>query len=360
MRSRWNLPIYLGFVAISLLVMSVIVGNLHLTYPWSNPFRLVATFATGDGILVNNEVYMNGTKVGKVAELTPVDAHARVVMEIDDSQALPIYRDATAEIRKKNLLGETYVELSRGDAASGSLGSGDAIPLSQTLQTVQIDQVLAILDPQTRQRLQLLINGGGDALANRGADMNREAHSLEQLTTALNGPAAVLQTRREQLAAIVVELEKLYTVLARQRDQVRDEFITWNQVTAQLAAQEEAIKGTVVQADHLLSSLDALVTGEVGNLRATLQELAPALQTTNGFLDQTNDILGTLAPYRRSIHDVFPNLGTSFQDVTSSGQHLWSVYSLSDCNTGCQAPSPAAAHVVAPNAVWAAVMGGAG
>lgn len=360
MRSRWNLPIYLVYVAVCLMVMSVVVGNMHLTYPWSNPYRLVATFATGDGILVNNEVYMNGTKVGKVANVTAVDGHARVEMVIDDTNALPIYRDATAEVRKKNLLGETYIEISRGTPTSGTLARGGSIPLAQTLQTVQIDQVLAILDPQTRERLQLLINGAGDALANRGADMNSEAHSLDQLATSLNGPAAVLQTRQEQLAAIVLELQKLYDLLAKQRDQVRDEFVTWNQVTAQLAAQEEAIKGTVVQADQFLSSVDAILNGEVGNIRSTLQQLTPALQTTNGFLDQTNDILGVLAPYRRSIHDVFPNLGTSFQDVTPDGQHLWSVFSVSDCNTGCQPPAPAAAHVVAPNAVWAAVMGGAG
>src|SRR5438132_5304389 len=327
MRSRWNLPVYVVYAVFCCLVISLIIGKMGLTYPWSHPFRLAATFRTGDGILVNNEVYMNGSKVGKVSDVIPVNGLARVEMTIDEPAALPIFRDSAAEVRKKNLLGETYVEIARGQANAGAMETGDEIPVQRTLQTVQIDQVLAILDPQTRDRLKLLINGAGDALTNRGGDMNAGAHSFNQLATSLNGPAAELKARQEQLDNIVLELQRFYDMLAKQRDQVRDEFVTWNQVTAQLAAQEQQIGTTVQQADTFLSRLDSIASGEVGNIQGTLNVLPSALKATNGFLDQTNDILGGLASYRRSIHDVFPDLGTAFQDVTSSGQHLWSVYS---------------------------------
>jgi phospholipid/cholesterol/gamma-HCH transport system substrate-binding protein len=371
MRSRWNLPIYLIFAAICVVVIGVIVGQMGLTYPWAHPYRLTAVFRTGDGILVNNEVFMNGTKVGKVSDVQPVSNQARVEMIIDNESALPVYRDATAIVRKKNLLGETYLEISRGAADSGKMETGDEIPLEHTLQTTQIEQVLAILDPQTRNRLQLLINGAGDALTNRGADMNAEAHSLDTLGQALNGPAAELQTRQDQLSAIVLELQKLYDVLANQREQVRDGFATWNQVMGQLAAQDQGIVGTVRQADTLLTNLDQLAGGEVSNIRATLEAAGPSLTTFDAFLNQTNDILGSLAPYRRSIHDVFPDLGTSFQDTVPSGQHLWSVFSVGDCNNGMSGCTKAASSTGgsigstasadgAPNALWASVMGGSG
>jgi len=360
MRSRWNLPIYLIFAAICTVVLGVIVTQMGLTYPWEHPYRLNAVFRTGDGILVNNEVFMNGTKVGKVSAVDAVNGQARVEMIIDKESALPIYRDATAIVRKKNLLGETYLEVARGSSDSGALQTGDEIPLEHTLQTTQIEQVLAILDPQTRNRLQLLINGAGDALTNRGADMNAEAHSLNTLSQALNGPAAELQTRQEQLQAIVLELQKWLDMLANQREQVRDGFATWNQVMAQLAAQERGIVGTVQQADTLLTNLDQLANGQVGNIRATLEEAGPTLTAFDSFLNQTNDILGALAPYRRSIHDVFPDLGTAFQDTTSTGQHLWSQFLVTDCgNSGCAPPSssPASASSSAPNALWASVEG---
>jgi phospholipid/cholesterol/gamma-HCH transport system substrate-binding protein len=323
---------------------------------------VTATFRTGDGILVNNEVFMNGTRVGRVSDVKAVDGQAQVEMIVDESHASPLYRDASAEVRKKNLLGETYVEITRGSTAAGAMTSGDQIPVQHTLQTVQIDQVLAILDPQSRQRLQLLINGAGDALANRGADMNDEAHSLNGLASSLNGPANELAVRRQQLDDIVLELQRFYDTLSNQRDQVRQEFGTWNQVMAQLAGQEKSIGATIQQADTLLTNLDGLVTGEVPQLRATLDALPTALTDTQAFFDQSNDIIGGLAPYRRSIHDVFPDLGTSFQDTQANGQHLWSVFSVGDCNSGCATtqPKPSTYTTGAPNATWADAVGGGG
>jgi phospholipid/cholesterol/gamma-HCH transport system substrate-binding protein len=356
MRSRWNLPVYIVYVIFCCLVIGFIIGQMGLTFPWQHPYRVTATFRTGDGILVNNEVFMNGIKVGKVSQVQAVNGLAQVDMVIDNEHAVPLYQNAAAQVRKKNLLGETYIDVNRGTADSGQMKADAAtIPVEHTLQTVQIDEVLAILDPQTRDRLKLLINGAGDALNGRGADMNASAHTANQFVTALNGPAAELSARQQQLDDIVLELQRLYDMLAKQRDQVRDEFGTWNQVMAQLAAQDTAIGGTLQQADALLQSLDVLITGEIPNLQATLQQLPTALTSTSNFLTQSNDILGGLASYRRSIHDVFPDLGTSFADTLPSGQHLWSVFGVS-CSNSCSS-NKTTSGANAPNATWAAVFG---
>ncbi len=372
MRSRWNLPItalYLGFCS---LVLFTIVASIGITWPWQHLFRVTAVFSSGDGILPKNEVYVDGVRVGRVDDVQAVGGQARVSMTIDDSQALPLHRDSGAEVRKKNLLNETYVELSRGTAASGEMASGGRIPVEHTLTPVAIDQVLAILDPQTRDRLQLLLGSAGQALAGRGTDLNAEASSTNRLLGSLNGPATVLTTRRQQLQDVVVELQKLYTTLAGQRDQVRDEFGTFNQVMAQLAAQEQQIGGTVQQADLLLQNLDVLVSGQAPNLQSTLKALPGALANTTGFLDQSNRVLSAIYPFRDQIHDVFPNLATSFADTDPSTpdplspdgkQHLWSIYAVS-CFTTCSStgtstatPASSAPPSAAPNDMWAAVMG---
>lgn len=376
MRSKWNLPVYVVYVAFCALVLGFIVSQIGVRAPWSHPYTVTATFVSGDGILTGNEVFMNGTRVGRVEDVRPVDGRAQVQMVIDDAKALPIYQDAQAVVRKKNLLGETYVDIVRGGGGSPQMPTGGTIPVSQTASPVEIDQVLAVLDPQTRERVQLLINGAGDALKNRGADMNDQAQSLRQLTTALNGPAQVLSVRQNQLDDIVLELQRLYDTLARQRDQVRDEFGTWNKVMGQLAAQEQSIGTTVQQGDSLLTNLDGILTGQTANLTATLQELPTTLSNVSDLLTQSNTILGSIAPYRQAVHDVFLHLQSSFQDTDPNTpdplspdgkQHLWSVYSVScngsptgqpndGCSTGGASTSSAP---VAPNGIWAAVMEGA-
>ena len=64
MRSRWNLPVYIGYLLMCIVVIAVFaVLPLGLVFPWQSPYKVTATFRTGDGILKNNEVFMNGTRV---------------------------------------------------------------------------------------------------------------------------------------------------------------------------------------------------------------------------------------------------------------------------------------------------------
>src|SRR5205807_2567076 len=107
-----------------------------ITFPWQHPFQLTAVFSSGDGILAKNEVYISGVKVGRVDDVQAVGGHARVSMTIDDPKALPLHRDAGAEVRKKNLLNETYVEITPGTDAGGVMASGGEIPASHTLTPV--------------------------------------------------------------------------------------------------------------------------------------------------------------------------------------------------------------------------------
>ncbi|MGH7721994.1 MAG: MlaD family protein [Candidatus Dormibacteria bacterium] len=358
MRSRWNLPIWVAYTLFCLLVLGFIVRGLQFGVPWSHPYQVTATFTDADSILANNEVFLNGTKVGYVKTVSVSGGHAQVQMVFDNGNALPLHPDATAQVRKKNLLGETYIDLTRGSAA-GQIPSGGVIPIGHTVPITEIDQVLAVFDPATVQRVQLLINALGEGTTNNGDRMNSSAGSLNSLVTALNGPATELSVRRQQVNDIVLELQRFYDVLAKQREQVRQEFGTWTAVMQQLAAQDQAIGGTVRQADTLLQNLDTLVTGQGGNLHSTLGQLPGTLTQLNSFLDQSTSILGNIAHYRTAIHDVFPNLGSSFFDTDPSNhnQHFWSVFSVncgSDCSSQAAQVTP---NSSAPNASWAA-MGG--
>jgi virulence factor Mce-like protein len=359
MRSRWNLPIYVVYTLFCLLVLGFIVRGLQFSVPWSNPYHLTATFSDADGILPNNEVFLNGTKVGYVGAVSVVNGQAKVNLVFDNGNAVPLHPDAKAQVRKKNLLGETYIDLTRG-TGGGQIQTGGDIPLDHTLPITEIDKVLAVFDPATVQRVQLLINTLGQGTTNNGGAMNSSAGSLNDLVSALNVPATTLSVRRQQVNDIVLELQKFYTVLAAQREQVRQEFGTWTQVMQQLANQEQAIGGTVRQADLLLQNLDVLFAGNGNNLHQALLELPGTLTQLNAFFDQSNTVLKSVVQYRNSIHDTFPNLGSSFFDTDpKNGQHYWSVFSV-DCNGGgCPKPaSQTTPSSTAPNAFWAAAMGG--
>jgi phospholipid/cholesterol/gamma-HCH transport system substrate-binding protein len=364
-RSRWNLPIYLVYLAISVFAIGFIVSQMGVAAPWTHRYTVTAVFSDAADILSNNEVYMNGSRVGFVGDVAVVNGQAHVQLVLNDSNALPLHSDAGAEVRKKNLLGETYIDLQRG-SSGGKIADGGEIPVSRTVPITAIDQVLAIFDPQTVQRVQLLINALGNATTNNGQNMNSSASSANQLITALNGPALELSVRQQQVQDIVLELQRFYAVLAGQRTQIRDEFGTWNQVMAQLASQEAGIGGTVQQADTLLTNLDTLVSGETGNLRTILSSLPGTLSTANSFLAQSNKISGSIAPYRQYVNDIFPPLQSSFTETDANGQHFWTVFSV-NCTSftgqppsACSGSSPSSYTPGSSGGVWANYSSGGG
>jgi phospholipid/cholesterol/gamma-HCH transport system substrate-binding protein len=375
-RSRWNLPIYIAYVALCMTALGFIVLQMGITLPWSHPYKLTATFRDAAGVIANNEVLMNGTKVGRIEQVSADGGHAKIEMIIENPSGLPVYKDAAAQVRIKNLLGETYVEINRGTANSGPMPDGGSITVARTITPVQIDEVLAVLDPQSRDRLKLLINGAGDALNNQGGNLNDQAHIVNDLFTSLNGPAGVLKVRQGQLENIVLELQRFYDMLAQQRETVRQGFATWADVMAQEAAQEQAIKGTIVQADTLLQHLDTLVRGEVPNIRALFDNLPGTLDALGSFLGKSNDILSPLVDGQagtkvlKAVDAIFLNLGTSFADTDpavsqpgrfnpSGHQHLWSVYSV-NCGHDCTGKKDAAYNPPAPNSTWTAALSGGG
>ena len=75
-------------------------------------------------------------------------------MELE-SKGLPVHADATLKIRPRIFLeGDWFVELQPGRPSVETLSSGATIPVTQTSDPVQLDQVLDALNTDTRANLQ--------------------------------------------------------------------------------------------------------------------------------------------------------------------------------------------------------------
>src|SRR5438045_9642463 len=84
----------------------------------------------------------------------------------------PVFNDARAVIRQKNLLGEAYVELNRGSRSEGAIADGGTISQEHTLTPVEVDEVMNALDPQVRDQLAVVFNtlGLGTACGGQGTN----------------------------------------------------------------------------------------------------------------------------------------------------------------------------------------------
>jgi virulence factor Mce-like protein len=163
------------------IVLVVLVAVTYLGFTKSIPFRhhyeIHAVFRTANNVKPNSPVRIAGVNVGKVTGVNHISSDpqaAEVTMRID-KKGLPIHKDATLQVRPRIFLeGNFFVDLHPGSPSAPTLGDGDTIPVNQTSAPVQIDQVLGVLQRDTRKNLQGVLKELSTGLAGQGgAGFNR-------------------------------------------------------------------------------------------------------------------------------------------------------------------------------------------
>jgi virulence factor Mce-like protein len=214
-------------------------------------------------------------------------------------ELLPGYRvrsDIRAVVRPKSLLGTNYVELVRTPGSGKPyLGGGSTIPLAQTGQAIQIDDVLNNMDPQTRQAMSASLQQLGVALQGRSADVNSSLPGIDQVATTLRPLAQVGDRRQEELARILVDLDTIMQALADEQDSLGRIVDSGNTVFTGVAARDRDLGGAIQNANGFLAALDASFSASgVTNSDRTALAQAPStinagshtLSLTNGNVDQ--------------------------------------------------------------------------
>ena len=119
MRSRWNGPIVLVYMLLSVVVLVFIGTNTAGPCPpiFNRCQQFQVQFANASGLLYNDDARIAGIKAGKVQAVHLDGKMAVVTVQIfqDIQSRHPIYRGTHAVVRSKSLLGETYVEFDRGE-----------------------------------------------------------------------------------------------------------------------------------------------------------------------------------------------------------------------------------------------------
>ena len=233
MRSRYNIVIVLVYMVIASSVLIYMgykmAGNCALAQCQTLNIELKDTA----GLLPTNDVRMAGVTAGQVQHITVKGKLAVANVQINQ-QYSPVYKDAHAIVRPKNLLGETYVEIDRGHPDAGSFSNGDTIQLVNTITPVQIDDVLNSLDPDTRAKLVVVINSLGEATAKRGQNMNVSTGDLRRIAADLAVTSTSLNQQKESIDTLLVQFDLMQKTAADFHDQLAQVLRDWNTTSTSL------------------------------------------------------------------------------------------------------------------------------
>jgi phospholipid/cholesterol/gamma-HCH transport system substrate-binding protein len=215
---------------IVLLVLSVVVAGYVLSherfrFPFieSGPYTLNAEFSTAQAVTPGQgqSVRVSGVQIGEIGDVTLKNGVADVQLDIDQQYKNLIHTNATALLRPKTGLKDMFVEVQPGSKAAPIAKQGWTMPVSNTLPDIDADEILASLDGDTRNYLQLLVNGAGQGLQGKGgselAQVFERFEPTHQDLARLNKAVAVRGTDLRQL---VNSLQRLNTALSHNQGQI--------------------------------------------------------------------------------------------------------------------------------------------
>src|SRR3954451_25124386 len=249
-------------------------------------YQVVAIFDNAAYAVKGEEVRIAGVKVGKIDKLdVAFERKAAVTFSIDTPGFTPFHKDAHCTIRPQSLIGEKDVECTPGSTKEpvldtipdGRENAGKAyLPLTRTSSPVDIDLIGNINRLPYRQRLAIIINEFGTALAGRGDDLNAAIHRANPALRETDKVLNILAGQNRTLAQLAKDSDTVIAPLADKRRQIAS-FIVEANKTGTATAERSA---DIERSFELFPGF--------------LRQLQPTLQQLSDYADQTTPVLTDL------------------------------------------------------------------
>ena len=329
-----------GLVVLAGAVSLYILDNQRLTAPGWVPvlgedfFEFDAEFSNAQAVTPGQGQTVNvaGVPVGDIARVRLDEGRAVVGLRISDGD-VTVYKDAKMLLRPKTGLKDMAVQLDPGTPGAGELEEGARIPVGQTQPDVNLDEVLAALDSDTRDYLRILLGEGAEGLRGRRKDLADTFRRFEPLGRDLRAINEQLARRRQNVKRVIHNCSLLAEELGGKDDQLAELVDSSNAVFSALAEQEADIRATVRELPAALTetrtALDKAGTlaSELGPaseaLRPAARALAPALRETRPFLRRTTPVIrDQLRPLVRAANPVVTELRPAMRDLAAISPDL--------------------------------------
>jgi virulence factor Mce-like protein len=253
------------------------------------------------GLVNGADFKVAGVKAGTISAInlpsacvkgTPTACRAVVSVQVTQDGFGAFRSDASCQTRPQSLIGEYYIDCQPGQYGK-QLKSGATIPVTHTQSTIPIDLIGNIMRMPYRQRLTLIINELGAAVAGRSGDLEaalrravpaltetdnllnvlaNDSHTINNLTANANSVITELANNSKDVANFIDEANKAATTSATQSSNIA---ATWRQ-----------LPGFLEQLRPAMTKLESAATTNlpvVQNLNASATQLDRLFKDLPGF-----------------------------------------------------------------------------
>jgi len=340
-RKHWlDFVALLGLVLVAGVVAVVILGHQRLVLPGWVPgigkdfFVIKAEMSTAQAVTPGQGQTVNvaGVQVGEISKVELVNGKAVVTLRMEPRYGR-VYKDATVLLRPKTGLKDMVAELEPGTPRAGRLKEGGVIPVGQTLPDVNLDEILAALDADTRDYLTVLIGAGAEGLRGNGRRLANTIRRFEPSARYGRRVFASLAERRQNIKRVIHNLSLIMDELGGKDDQLAEFVDSSNAVFATLARQDANLRSTLTELPSALDETQRglgkakLLADELGPtlqaLRPGARALGPTLRQVRPFVRETTPVLrDEVRPFVRVSRPTVRELRPAMRDLAAAAPDL--------------------------------------
>jgi phospholipid/cholesterol/gamma-HCH transport system substrate-binding protein len=276
----------IGLIVVAGAVALFILDQQRMRFPWEDkPYVLQAEFSTAQAVVAGQgqTVRVSGVRIGDVGNVKLRDGKAVVEMQIDPQYKGMIHTDATALLRPRTGLKDMFIDLQPGSDQAPVAKQQWTLPIAATAPDVNLDEVLAELDGDTRDYLKLLLSDAGRGLDGQGPALREVFRRFEP-------------THRD--------IARVNTAVAERRQNLRRLIHSLNVLNGELASRGNDLTGLVASSQavlHQFATEQANVSSAVSELPAALRQTTDTLGRVEKFADVLGPTAKRLVPVARAL-----------------------------------------------------------
>ncbi|WP_410591546.1 MCE family protein [Amycolatopsis sp. lyj-23] len=292
--------------------------------------RYTAEFLDATSLNVGDDVRISGVRVGQVESLEIGDRNRAVVgFSLDQGRRLPA--DVRAVIKYRNMVGQRYVALERGNTATREqLPEGAEIPLDRTTPALDLTDLFNGFKPLFQA---LSPNDVNELSGEIVQVLQGEGGTVESLLQHTGSLTTTLASRDKVIGEVIGNLDDVLKTVNGKGDALANLVSTLRQLVSGLAGDRAAIGDAI-------SGIGALTESTAG----LFEQARPPLKDSIAGL---KDVAGTLAQNQSDVDSFLTNLPVKFNEIARTASYgSWMNFFL--CRATLQTTPPRGVFVPTP------------
>lgn len=295
----------IAFSAVFVALAGFIMVKAGMIPTPGDKYEITAEVPTVNSLAPGARVTAGGAEIGRVKSIEragAVSPNTKIVLQLTDDRVYPIPSDSRVQLRSRSQVGENYVGLEIGDAKT-TVPDGGSVGLGSADEVVSVDQILSVLQGESRERTRLLLKRFGGALSGNGEELNKFLRYTSRWADTGTETVSTLAEDRDQLGLLVDQLGRVTSALGSRREAIA------------------TIAGQGTESLRAIGERDDKVAEMLREFPSTLDSIRTASQTLGDVGDRATPVVRELAAATRGLEPAIDALAPS----AASGRRLVSI-----------------------------------